>query len=222
MSPDKRQLRAIKAGVFLAALLPAGSLLWRAGHGDLGANPVETITHLTGDWTFNFLLLTLCITPLRSIAGQPWLIHLRRMLGLYVFFYGTLHFLAFAGFDHDFSMGAILDDVLKRPFISAGFAAFVLLLPLAATSFNRAIRWLGGKRWQKLHRSTYLVGVLAAVHYFWLVKITAIFWPLLYAGLLAILLAWRVRTGQWTIAGHKASPDTKTGRHNVIPARIVH
>lgn len=195
MNPDRRQLAAIKASVFIAALLPAGSLLWRALYGDLGANPVETMMHLTGDWTFNFLLLTLSITPLRSITGQPWLIRLRRMLGLYVFFYGTLHFLVFAGFDHDFALTAILDDVAKRPFVTAGFAAFVLLLPLAATSFNRAMRWLGGKRWQRLHRSTYLVGVLAAIHYFWLVKITAILWPLLYAGMLALLLGWRLARG---------------------------
>lgn len=193
MTPSNRQLLALKAALFLAALLPAALLIWRALSEDLGANPVETITHTTGDWTFNFLLLTLAVTPLRVIAGLPWLMRFRRMLGLFAFFYGTLHFLTFTGFDHGFEVGEMLKDVLKRPFVTAGFAAFVLMLPLAATSFNRAIRWLGGKRWQELHRSIYAVGILACVHYFWLVKITAILWPLLYAIILAVLLGWRAR-----------------------------
>lgn len=193
MTPDNRQLQALKVAGFLAALIPAASLVWRAAYGGLGANPVETITHTTGDWTFNFLLLTLTITPLRVMAGLPWLIRFRRMLGLFAFFYGTLHFLTFTGFDHGFDIGEMMKDVIKRPFVTAGFAAFVLMVPLAATSFNRAIRWLGGKRWQELHRSVYAVGIIAAVHYFWLVKITAILWPLLYAAILAVLLGWRAR-----------------------------
>ncbi|HNJ76718.1 MAG TPA: protein-methionine-sulfoxide reductase heme-binding subunit MsrQ, partial [Azospira sp.] len=158
-----------------------------------GANPVETLTHATGDWTFNFLLLTLAITPLRAITGQHWLVRLRRMLGLFAFFYGLLHFLTFAGFDHAFDPGAIMHDVAKRPFVAAGFVAFVLMIPLAATSFNAAVRWLGGRRWQELHRSVYAIGIIACVHYFWLVKITAIQWPLLYAAILAALLGWRAR-----------------------------
>ena len=104
---------------------------------------METLTHATGDWTFNFLLLTLAITPLRTITGQHWLVRLRRMLGLFAFFYGLLHFLTFAGFDHAFDPGAIMHDVAKRPFVAAGFVAFVLMIPLAATSFNAAVRWLG-------------------------------------------------------------------------------
>ncbi len=190
---DDRRLAAIKCAVFAVSLLPAAHLGWRAASDALGANPVETLTHTSGDWTFNFLLLTLAITPLRAITGQHWLIRLRRMLGLFAFFYGSLHFLSFAGFDHAFDFGEIMHDVAKRPFVAAGFTAFVLMIPLAATSFNAAIRWLGGRRWQELHRSVYAVGIIACVHYFWLVKITAIQWPLLYAAILALLLGWRAR-----------------------------
>jgi sulfoxide reductase heme-binding subunit YedZ len=190
---NNRQIVLLKCAVFAAALAPAASLVWRATHDGLGANPVETLTHATGDWTFNFLLLTLAITPLRTITGQHWLVRLRRMLGLFAFFYGLLHFLTFAGFDHAFDPGAIMHDVAKRPFVAAGFVAFVLMIPLAATSFNAAVRWLGGRRWQELHRSVYAIGIIACVHYFWLVKITAIQWPLLYAAILAALLGWRAR-----------------------------
>ena len=190
---NNRQIVLLKCTVFTASLAPAASLVWRATHDMLGANPVETLTHATGDWTFNFLLLTLAITPLRAITGQHWLVRLRRMLGLFAFFYGLLHFLTFAGFEHAFDPGAIMHDVAKRPFVAAGFVAFVLMIPLAATSFNAAVRWLGGRRWQELHRSVYAVGIIACVHYFWLVKITAIQWPLLYAAILAALLGWRAR-----------------------------
>ncbi len=190
---NNRQIVLLKCAVFAAALAPAVSLVWRAAHDGLGANPVETLTHATGDWTFNFLLATLAITPLRAITGQHWLIRLRRMLGLFAFFYGTLHFLTFAGFDHAFDPGEIMHDVAKRPFVTAGFVAFVLMIPLAATSFNAAVRWLGGRRWQELHRSVYAIGIIACVHYFWLVKITAIQWPLLYTAILAALLGWRAR-----------------------------
>lgn len=190
---NNRQIVLLKCTVFTASLAPAASLVWRATHDMLGANPVETLTHATGDWTFNFLLLTLAITPLRAITGQHWLVRLRRMLGLFAFFYGLLHFLTFAGFDHAFDPGAIMHDVAKRPFVAAGFVAFVLMIPLAATSFNAAVRWLGGRRWQELHRSVYAIGIIACVHYFWLVKITAIQWPLLYAAILAALLGWRAR-----------------------------
>lgn len=190
---NNRQIVLLKCTVFTASLAPAASLVWRATHDMLGANPVETLTHATGDWTFNFLLLTLAITPLRAITGQHWLVRLRRMLGLFAFFYGLLHFLTFAGFDHAFDPGAIMHDVAKRPFVAAGFVAFVLMIPLAATSFNAAVRRLGGRRWQELHRSVYAIGIIACVHYFWLVKITAIQWPLLYAAILAALLGWRAR-----------------------------
>lgn len=188
-----RQLRLVKIGLFTAALVPAAHLGWDLAFDGLGPNPVEALQRRTGTWTFNFLLLTLTITPLRGISGAHWLVRLRRMLGLYTFFYGTLHFLTFIGFDHAFDPGEIARDVLKRPFATVGFAAWALMLPLALTSSNRAIRALGGKRWQALHRSVYAVGILAAIHYFWLVKATALLWPLLYAALLAVLLGWRAR-----------------------------
>ena len=183
----------LKLALFLLALLPLGRLLWAAWTGDFGPNPVEFVQRWTGAWTFNFLLLTLCITPLRVWTQWHWLLRLRRMLGLFTFFYATLHFLSFIGFDHSFAVDAIARDVFKRPFVTVGFAAFVLLIPLAATSNQWAIRKLGGRRWQELHRSVYLIGILACVHYFWLVKATALLWPLAYSVALALLLGWRVR-----------------------------
>ena len=183
----------LKLALFLLALLPLGRLLWAAWTGDFGPNPVEFVQRWTGTWTFNFLLLTLCITPLRVWTQWHWLLRLRRMLGLFTFFYATLHFLSFIGFDHSFDVDAIARDIFKRPFITVGFAAFVLLIPLAATSNQWAIRKLGGRRWQELHRNVYLIGILACVHYFWLVKATALLWPLAYSVALAFLLGWRVR-----------------------------
>ena len=183
----------LKLALFLLALLPFGRLLWAAWTGDFGPNPVEFVQRWTGTWTLNFLLLTLCITPLRVWTQWHWLLRLRRMLGLFTFFYATLHFLSFIGFDHSFDVDAIAWDIFKRPFVTVGFAAFVLLIPLAATSNQWAIRKLGGRRWQKLHRNVYLIGILAAVHYFWLVKATALLWPLAYSVALAFLLGWRVR-----------------------------
>ena len=183
----------LRLALFLLALLPLGRLLWAAWNGDFGPNPVEFVQRWTGTWTFNFLLLTLCITPLRVWTQWHWLLRLRRMLGLFTFFYATLHFLSFIGFDHSFDVDAIARDIFKRPFVTVGFAAFVLLIPLAATSNQWAIRKLGGRRWQELHRNVYLIGILAAVHYFWLVKATALLWPLAYSVALAFLLGWRVR-----------------------------
>ena len=186
----------LKLALFLLALLPLGRLLWAAWTGDFGPNPVEFVQRWTGTWTFNFLLLTLCITPLRVWTQWHWLLRLRRMLGLFTFFYATLHFLSFIGFDHSFQLDAIARDIFKRPFVTVGFAAFVLLIPLAATSNQWAIRKLGGRRWQELHRNVYLIGILACVHYFWLVKATALLWPLAYSVALAFLLGWRVRERQ--------------------------
>lgn len=192
-APDNRQLALIKAALFALCLAPAGRLLWAAWSGDFGPNPVEFVQRWTGTWSFNFLLLTLCVTPLRSLTGLHWLTRLRRMLGLFCFFYVTLHFLSFIGFDHSFAVDEIARDVLKRPFVTAGFAAFVLLIPLAATSTNWAIRKLGGRRWQDLHRSIYPIAIIACIHYFWLVKATALLWPLAYSLAVALLLGWRVR-----------------------------
>lgn len=193
LAPTPRQLTLIRISLFLLCLSPLGRLLWGVWQDDLGPNPVEFVQRWTGSWTFNFLLLTLCISPLRGLTQWHWLLRFRRMLGLYSFFYATLHFLAFIGFDHAFDPIAISQDILKRPFVTIGFAAFALLIPLAATSNAFAIRRLGGRRWQELHRTVYLIGILACVHYFWLVKATALLWPIAYTGLLALLLAWRVR-----------------------------
>ncbi len=193
LNPDARHIGLIKTAVFIVCLLPLGRLLWAAYSDDFGPNPVEFVQRWTGSWTFNLLLITLCVTPLRTITQWHWLLRLRRMLGLFCFFYACLHFLSFIGFDHSFEVNEIAKDVFKRPFVSVGFAAFILLIPLAATSSNWAIRKLGGRKWQELHRNIYLIGILAALHYFWLVKATALLWPLAYSVALAILLGWRIR-----------------------------
>lgn len=182
----------VKIAVFVLALLPLSLLAYGVGTGQLGANPVETLQHKTGIWALNFLLLTLCITPLRQLTGQASLIRLRRMLGLFAFFYATLHALAYVIFEHGPEFSQILRDILARRFLTAGFAAWLLMLPLALTSSNRAIRLLGGARWQTLQRSVYLVATLGVVHYFWLAKGTALLWPMGYALGLALLLAWRI------------------------------
>jgi sulfoxide reductase heme-binding subunit YedZ len=191
--PTDRQLLAIKAGVFLLCLMPLARLVWAAMTDDFGAEPVEFVQRWTGTWTFNLLLLTLCVTPLRVITKLHWLLRLRRTLGLFTFFYALLHFWSFIGFDHAFVVDDIARDILKRPFVTVGFAAFLLLIPLAASSNQWAIRKLGGRKWQELHRSIYLIGILATVHYFWLTKASALLWPLAYAIALGILLGWRIR-----------------------------
>lgn len=193
MQPNKQQLSLLKSGLFLLALLPVAWLSRLAFQNNLGDEPIEFVQRWTGSWTLNFLLLTLCITPLRAITQWHWLTRLRRMLGLFTFFYATLHFLSFIGFDHDFAVDAIARDVLKRPFVSIGFAAFLLMLPLALTSNAYAIRQLGGRRWQELHRNIYLIAILGILHYFWLSKLEQIFWPIAYAILLGNLLAWRIK-----------------------------
>lgn len=193
MNPASVPIGKLKALLFIAALGPLGRLAYAAFTGDFGPNPVEFLQRYTGTWTFNFLLLTLCISPLRALTGLHWLLRLRRMLGLFSFFYASLHFLSFIGFDHAFDPGEIARDVIKRPFVTVGFAAFVLLIPLAVTSNALAIRRLGGRRWQDLHRAVYLIALLAVVHYFWLVKATALIYPILYGLLVALLLGWRIR-----------------------------
>nr|WP_173768638.1 protein-methionine-sulfoxide reductase heme-binding subunit MsrQ [Nitrogeniibacter mangrovi] len=187
-------IRIVKSVLFIVCLVPLSLLVARFFHDDLGANPIETITHATGDWTLRFLLITLAVTPLRRLTGWHWLIRLRRMLGLYAFFYATLHFLTYVVLDQFFDGWAIVLDVLKRPYITVGFAAFVLLIPLAVTSTNRMIKRLGGKRWQALHRSVYAIAILGVVHYWWLVKADLtepILYGLILAGLLGVRAHWR-------------------------------
>ena len=188
-----RQLTALKLFIFFASLIPLARLVVGVINDSLGANPIETITHQTGTWTFNFLLFTLTVTPLRKIADWPWLIRTRRMLGLFTFFYAGLHFTTYIWLDQFFDPAAIAKDILKRPFITVGFAAFVLLIPLALTSTNGAIKRMGGRRWQQLHHTVYAIGILAAIHYFWLVKPVALPYPLSYALILLLLLGWRAR-----------------------------
>jgi methionine sulfoxide reductase heme-binding subunit len=188
-----RAVTGIKTAVFLLALLPFARLFWLAFNDGLGANPIEFITRSTGWWTLFFLCVTLAVTPLRKLAGMPWLLKLRRMLGLFAFFYVALHFTTYLWFDQMFDAAAIIKDIFKRPFITVGFAAFLLMIPLAATSFNRAIKWLGGKRWQLLHKSIYLIVPLGVLHFFWM-KMGKNLWiePLIFAFIVAALLGWRL------------------------------
>jgi methionine sulfoxide reductase heme-binding subunit len=185
------KFRLTKIAIFLAALIPLGRLGWKALHNNLGANPIEFITHSTGDWTLIFVLTTLSITPLRRLTRQYWLIGLRRMIGLFAFFYGTLHFLTYIWLDKFFDVHDMVKDIAKRPFITIGFSAFVLMIPLAATSTAWSIRRLGGKNWQRLHRLIYLTGILGVVHYIWLVKADKRK-PFEYGIVLLILLGYRV------------------------------
>jgi sulfoxide reductase heme-binding subunit YedZ len=184
---------AAKPLLFAAALGPLAWLVWGAVANTLGANPAEALIRSTGDWTLRLLCLTLAITPLRQITGWHALARLRRMLGLFTFFYGLLHFLCFAWLDMGFDVPAILADIPKRPFILVGTAALLLMLPLAATSFNRAIKALGAARWQALHRAVYAVALLALLHFFWMRAGKNDFaeWSV-YAAVLAVLLGWRV------------------------------
>jgi sulfoxide reductase heme-binding subunit YedZ len=189
--PSPKQIAWIKAAIFVAALVPLARLAWLGTHRGLGANPIEYITHSTGWWTLTFLLVTLCVTPLRRASGWAWLLRLRRMLGLFAFFYASLHFLTYIWLDQFFDPREILKDVVKRPFITVGFAAFVLLIPLAATSTNAMVRRLGAARWQWLHRLVYVIAALGVVHFWWLVK-KDVSEPFVFALLLAFLLIARL------------------------------
>ncbi len=200
-------IRWSKPFVFLACLIPLALLGWKAYSAALGANPIEVITHSTGDWTIRFLLTTLAITPLRKLTGQPWLIRYRRMFGLFAFFYGVLHFLTYIWLDKSFDLHEMFADVAKRRFITVGFTGFVLLIPLALTSTTGWIRRLGGKRWQALHRLIYASALAGVIHYLWLVK-ADIRKPLQYGAVLSILLGYRVVA--WAVQKLKTKPLTGT------------
>nr|WP_315486444.1 protein-methionine-sulfoxide reductase heme-binding subunit MsrQ [uncultured Undibacterium sp.] len=192
-SLSNRQLQLLKIVVFVLAALPFLRLVLAVYREDLGANPLEFITRNTGDWTLYFLCMTLSLTPLRKILQWHWLIRLRRMLGLYSFFYASLHFLTFLWFDHFFDLGDMWRDLVKRPFITVGFIAFVLLLPLAITSNNAMIKRLGGKQWQMLHRLIYVIVPLGVLHYFWMkAGKNLLLQPLLFAVLVSVLLGMRL------------------------------
>jgi methionine sulfoxide reductase heme-binding subunit len=184
-------IRWLKVAVFLACLGPLLRLGFKALSGNLGANPIEVITHSTGDWTLIFLLITLAITPVRKLTGQLWLIRFRRMFGLFAFFYVVLHFLTYIWLDKFFDLHAILADVAKRRFITVGFAGFLSLIPLALTSTQGWIRRLGGRRWNQLHSLIYFAAIAGVIHYWWLVK-ADVSKPRQYAVLLGALLLYRV------------------------------
>ena len=201
-NPSPRQIAAVKLILFTAALLPFARLVVFAFTDRLGANPIEFNTRSTGDWTLYFLCLTLAITLLRRLSKWNWLIKLRRMLGLFAFFYAALHFTTFLWFDHLFDVDEMWKDVLKRPFITVGFTAFVLLIPLAATSTNGMVRRLGGKRWQWLHRAIYLIAPLGILHFWWMKAGKHDFaQPILFGTVVAVLLLARV---YWSVLQRRA------------------
>ncbi len=180
-----------KPWVFAASLVPLGLLVWAAATGGLTANPIEDITHRTGDWALRFLLLALAVTPIRKVTGWGWVAGYRRMLGLFAFFYASLHFSTYLVLDFFFDFTLIFDDIVERRYVTAGFAGFLMLVPLALTSTQGMIRRLGGARWRQLHRLAYVAAIAGVVHYLWLVKID-IRPPLVYAAILAVLLGSRV------------------------------
>ena len=186
--------RFAKPLVFVLALLPFAYLLWAALADQLGANPAEALVRATGDWTLRLLCVVLAVTPLRVLTGNAALARFRRMLGLFVYFYALLHLLSYSGFDMAFDLADIARDIVKRPFILVGFLAFVVLTSLAFTSFNRAIKVLGGRNWQRLHRAVYGVAGLAILHFFWMRAGKNDFAEVfVYAGVLTALLGWRLR-----------------------------
>lgn len=193
--------------VFSVSLLPLVWLSWLGWQGQLGANPVETLSHHTGDWSLRFLLLTLAVTPLRRLTGWNRLQSFRRMLGLFAFFYVCLHVAVYLVFDQFFDLRAMIEDIAKRPYITVGFAGWLLLIPLAITSTNAMIKRLG-RNWQRLHRLIYGIGVLGVLHYLWLVK-ADLTEPLVYAGILAVLLGYRLWR-RWT-SSLNLSVRLKTG-----------
>jgi sulfoxide reductase heme-binding subunit YedZ len=183
--------REIKVLVFILCLTPLFWLGWRAFNDRLTANPIEFITHYTGDWTLRLIIIGLFITPLRKILNLPDLIRFRRMVGLFAFFYASLHFLTWIWLDKFFDPGEMWADIVKRKYITVGMTAFLMLIPLAVTSTTGWIRRLGGKRWQLLHRLVYTAAICGVVHYYWLVK-SDIRLPLLYGALVALVLGWRL------------------------------
>ncbi|HSV34671.1 MAG TPA: protein-methionine-sulfoxide reductase heme-binding subunit MsrQ [Ramlibacter sp.] len=213
MSPAKALLHpAAKPALFLLALLPFVWLMYGAVTDNLGANPAEYLIRSLGDWTLRFLCLTLAVTPLRVIAATPALARFRRMLGLFVYFYVVMHLLSYSWFDMGFDVAEIAKDIAKRPFILVGFSGFVLLTPLAATSFNRAVKALGARRWQALHKLVYVVAGLGILHFFWMRAGKNDFGEVaIYAAILTVLLGWRLAQF-WT---KKRGPARAAGRDRI-------
>jgi len=196
MSRQQLIVRVVKPGLFVLCLAPLALIAWDAFFGDLGANPIETLSRRTGDWTLRLLLITLAVSPLRRLSGWGELMRLRRMLGLFTFFYACLHLLNYLGLDQFFSWHFILEDVVEHKFVLVGFTSFLLLVPLALTSTDNMMRRLGGRRWRRLHRLVYPAAVGGVVHFLWLVK-SDLGEPLLYAACLAVLLGYRLYHRYW-------------------------
>ena len=214
---------AAKPLVFVAALLPFAWLFYGALADRLGANPAQYLDRATGIWTLRFLCITLAVTPVRVVAGLPTLQRFRRMLGLFTYFYAVLHLLCYAWFDQGFELAEIAKDIGKRPFILVGFSAFVLLTPLAATSFNRAVKALGAKRWQRLHKLVYAIAGLALLHFFWMRAGKNDFAEVAqYAAILAVLLGWRANEAfrkRRPGGAPAASARSRSPRPGVDPSR---
>ncbi|MFL6440232.1 MAG: sulfite oxidase heme-binding subunit YedZ [Terriglobales bacterium] len=187
----RRWIILLKIVVWALCLSPVSLLAWKATHDLLGANPLSEITLTTGHWTLYLLLTTLAISPLRKVTRLNWLIRFRRLVGLFAFFYGCLHLMTYLWFDKAFELHEIVKDIYKRPFITAGMTAWILMLPLALTSTGASIRWLGGKRWQNLHRLIYFSAIAGVVHFWWLVK-RDLTRPEIMAAILIVLLAFRI------------------------------
>ena len=215
VNPTARQIGAVKAAVFALALVPVAKMAYLTVTQQL-VEPIEHITRGTGDWVLYFLCLTLAVTPLRKFTGWNWLLKLRRELGLFAFFYAFLHFMTFLWFDHFFDVAAMWKDVLKRPFITVGFTAFVLLIPLAVTSTNAMIRRLGGKRWQWLHRLIYLIAPLGILHFWWMKAAKQNFQePIIFGLIVAVLLGLRM---YWKLA--KPAPRAQPQKADVQRSRV--
>jgi methionine sulfoxide reductase heme-binding subunit len=206
---------AAKPLLFIFAMLPFAWLIFGIATNNVGANPQEYVIRATGDWTLRFLCITLAVTPVRVIAGLPPLARFRRMLGLFAYFYVVVHLLSYSWFDMGFDVGDIAKDIAKRPFILVGFTGFLLLTPLAATSFNRTVKALGAKRWQALHKLVYAIACLGILHFFWMRAAKHNFAEVaVYAAILAMLLGWRV-TQAWS---RKPAARLASGRQG-SPAR---
>ena len=202
---------AAKPVVFALCLLPFAWLLYRAFNDQLGANPAEALIRATGSWTLRFVCIVLAVTPLRVISGTPALARFRRLLGLFVYFYVTVHLLSYSWFDMGFDVAEIVKDIIKRPFILVGFSAFALLTPLAATSVNAAIKALGAKRWQLLHKLIYLISGLGILHFFWMRAGKNDFAEVfVYAAIVALLLGWRLWKW-WSKSRQRLSLDSSLG-----------
>lgn len=211
--------RSAKIVLFLACLLPIAILMYQYANDLLSANPLDDITDTTGTWTLRFVMLTLAVTPLRKVTGWSSLGRFRRMIGLFAFFYGALHLTTYLWLDKFFEWEEVIADIVKRPFITVGVASLLLMVPLALTSFDKMIKWMGGKRWRALHRLVYLTGIGGVIHYLWLVK-ADIQRPLTYGAILAILLSYRV--WDWFRARRtKVAVPTSKGQVRITPQDVA-